>query len=29
MSLKKLPVRKTADYEEVNVDVTTSRSLSE
>lgn len=28
MALKKLPVRKTADYEEVNVDVTTSSAFT-
>ena len=28
MALKKLPVRKTADYEEVNVDVTTSSAFA-
>jgi hypothetical protein len=28
MALKKLPARKTADYEEVNVDVTTSSAFT-
>jgi hypothetical protein len=28
MALKKLPVRKTADYEEVNLDVTTSSAFT-